>query len=73
VTAIIEMLKVLRRGRPAVHSRSAGRGEELRLHLASHGIRSELSTLAAADFDRLELGSDADAVAVQAILDHWER
>jgi len=65
VTAIIEMLKVYDvDGRRFIHA-PAGRGEELRLHLASHGIRSELSTLAAADFDRLELGSDADAVAVQ--------
>jgi hypothetical protein len=59
-------------GRRFIHA-PAGRGEELRLHLASHGIRSELSTLAAADFDRLELDADANPVEVQAILDHWER
>jgi hypothetical protein len=50
-----------------------GRGEELRLHLASHGIRSKVTHLEAGSFDRVDLVGEADPVTVQAILDHWER
>jgi len=59
-------------GRYFVHA-PAGRGEELRLHLASHGIAARVSELAEADFDRLELDEEIDPVAVQVVLDHWER
>jgi hypothetical protein len=55
-------------GRKVVHV-EAGRGEELREHLASHGIRSRVSEA----FDRLELEDDASPEVVQAILDQWER
>jgi len=58
-------------GRYFVHA-PVGRGEELRLHLASHGIPSEVSSLAEAPYDRLEVLGGAPDV-VQAILDHWER
>src|SRR5437764_780810 len=50
-----------------------GRGEELRQHLASHGIASRVSPAAEAPLERLELEGDTDAEAVQAVLDHWER
>jgi hypothetical protein len=50
-----------------------GRGEELRLHLDSHGVASQVSPLAEAPFDRLELEGNIDAGVVQAILDQWER
>ncbi len=50
-----------------------GRGEELRLHLESHGIPSRVTHLAEGPFDRVDLAGDVDRVAVQAILDHWER
>ena len=50
-----------------------GRGEELRQHLASHGIRSQVSRLAGAPFDRLALEGNEDPEVVQAILDQWER
>jgi hypothetical protein len=50
-----------------------GRGEELRQHLASHGIQSRVSELAAGSFDRLELEEDVASEVVQAILDQWER
>jgi hypothetical protein len=59
-------------GRKFLHA-PAGRGEELRLHLASHNIRSAVSPLAVGGFDRLELEADADPAVVQAVLDHWER
>jgi hypothetical protein len=68
-----ELLKVLPvEGHYFIHA-PVGRGEELRLHLASHGWASRVSELAEADFDRLELEGDADPASVQAILDHWER
>ena len=51
--------------------RNGWRGEELRLHLTFHGIQSEVSRLAEADFDRLEVIGNADAEVVQTILDHW--
>jgi hypothetical protein len=50
-----------------------GRGEELRLHLQSHGIAAKVSPLAEAPFDRLELEADIDAEVVQSILDTWEK
>ena len=49
-----------------------GRGEELRQHLASHGIMSQVSRLAGATFDRLTLVGNVDTEVVQAILDEWE-
>ena len=49
-----------------------GRGEELRLHLQSHGIRALVSPLAAGPFERLEV-EGTDPEALQALLDQWER
>jgi hypothetical protein len=43
----------------------------VRLHLASHGIASELAHLDS--FGRLELEQFADAQTVQGVLDDWER
>jgi hypothetical protein len=69
----VEELKVYPvEGRYFIHA-PVGRGEELRLHLAAHGVASEVSSLAQAPFDRLELEGDIDPLAVQAILDEWER
>jgi hypothetical protein len=59
-------------GRLVVHVEK-GRGEELREHLASHGIGSRVSELAAGTFDRLELEDDVAQEVVQAVLDEWER
>jgi hypothetical protein len=71
--ATVEHLKVFAvDGRFFVHA-PAGRGNELRVHLASHGIDSEVSELAEAAFDRLELKGSIDSVVVQALLDEWER
>ena len=50
-----------------------GRGEELRLHLEAHGIRSRVSPPAETSFERLEVEGDVDANALQAIVDQWER
>jgi hypothetical protein len=50
-----------------------GRGEELRLHLASHGIPSRFCPSAEPTSERLEVGGDVDPEVLQAILDQWER
>jgi len=49
-----------------------GRGEELRLHLQSHGIDALLSPPAEGPFERLEV-EDSDPETLQALLDEWER
>jgi len=73
MAALIEVLKVYEVDVKHIVHAPAGRGVELQHHLASHGIESAVSSLAEADFDRLELADDADPVTVQAILDNWER
>jgi len=51
-----------------------GRGEELRLHLESHGVRSKVSPLAQGPFERLEVeGDEGDVETLQAVVDAWER
>jgi hypothetical protein len=49
-----------------------GRGEELRQHLASHGISSFVSPAAEAPFERIEIEGNTDCDVVQAIIDQWE-
>ena len=49
-----------------------GRGEELRMHLASHGISSRVSPPAETPFERVEIDDDADVGDVQAIVEQWE-
>jgi hypothetical protein len=66
----VEELKVYPAGDQNVPN---GRGEELRLHLEAHGIRSIVSPPAETPYERLEVEGDVDAVALQAILDKWER
>jgi hypothetical protein len=51
----------------------SGRGEELRVHLASHGIHSKVSPPAQTPFQRLEVEGDVDAETLQAVVDEWER
>jgi hypothetical protein len=50
-----------------------GRGEELRVHLESHGIQSRLvpSDLIAAE--RLEVERGADPEVLQVMVDQWEQ
>jgi hypothetical protein len=64
-------LKVYALGSRRVVYAPPGRGEELRSHLASQGIASELAHPAASG--RLELDRFADVETVQAVLDDWER
>src|ERR1043165_6782832 len=49
-----------------------GRGEELRIHLASHGISSIASTAAETEFDRVEIDDEDRMEEVQVIVDQWE-
>jgi hypothetical protein len=69
----VEELKVYPVGDQKVIHVPNGRGEELRLHLEAHGIRSIVSPPAETPYERLEVEGDVDAVALQAILDKWER
>ena len=64
-------LKVYALGSRRIVYAPAGRGEDVRLHLAAHGIASELAHHD--PFGRLELERFADAQTVQAVLDDWER
>jgi len=66
-----EELKVYALGGRRVVYVAAGRGEGLRAHLGSRGYPSGVAQ--APGFDRLELERFADAEAVQAVLDHWQR
>jgi hypothetical protein len=50
-----------------------GRGKELQLHLASHGIPATVAHVPEVSSERLELPGDVDVGSVQALLDHWER
>jgi hypothetical protein len=50
-----------------------GRGEELRLHLASHGIDAKVSPAAETPYERLQVEGGVDPLVVQTILDQWER
>jgi len=58
-------------GRLVVHVPD-GRGEELRLHLASHGVLAKVSPPAQTPFERVEV-EGADAESLQALVDQWER
>jgi hypothetical protein len=71
--AAIEERKVYEVGGRLIVHVPRGRGEELRLHLESHGIESRVSQLAEGPFERLEIEGYPDREVVQAILDQWER
>ncbi len=62
-------LKVYAFGSRRVVYAPADRGEDLRRHLASQGIASELAHPATSG--RLELDRFADPETVQAVLDEW--
>jgi hypothetical protein len=70
----VRELKVYPAGDQLVVHVPEGRGEELRVHLGSHGIRSKVSPPAQGPFERLEVeGGGADAETLQAVVDQWER
>ena len=69
----IQELKVYPAGEQLVIHVPNGRGEELRVHLESHGIRSKVSPPAQAPYERVEVEGVVDIDALQAIVDQWER
>jgi hypothetical protein len=69
----VDVLKVYRAGGINIVHVPNGRGEELRIHLASHNIDAKVSPPAETPYERLEVPGDVDAEMLQAILDHWER
>ena len=69
----LEDLKVFPLGAKHVIHVPNGRGEELRLHLASHGIAATLSPPAETPYERLEVEGDVDPESLQALVDAWER
>ena len=72
MSTIIEQRKVYVVGNRLVIHVANGRGEELRLHLASHGLDSAVSPAAETDFERVEIQGDLGAEIIQAIVDQWE-
>ena len=50
-----------------------GRGEEFRIHLESHGIRSILVRGAEPGAERLGVEEGTDPEVVRAIVDQWEQ
>ncbi len=69
----VQELRVYPAGKQLVVHVPNGRGEELRVHLAAHGIEAKVSPAAQTPFERLEVAGDIDAEALQAIVDEWER
>jgi len=63
---------VIRGGHTIIHV-PGGRGDELRIHLESHGIHSNLVPGQGGAEERLALEGDVDLGTLQAILDQWER
>jgi hypothetical protein len=49
------------------------RGEELRIHLESHGIRSRVGPTSGKSYERVEVEGEIDVDDLQAIIDCWER
>jgi hypothetical protein len=68
-----EVLRVYPEGDRLVILVPNRRGEELRVHLASHGITASLTNSVDRYHERLEVERGADAETLQTILDHWER
>ncbi len=69
----VEERKVSIIGQQQVIHVANGRGDELREHLASHGIKARVSPAAEATFERLEIEGTTDADLLQALVDEWER
>jgi hypothetical protein len=60
-------------GKKVVHVTN-GRGEELRYHLAAHGISAKVNPPDATpkDWECVEIDDDVDTEELQAIIDEWE-
>jgi hypothetical protein len=69
----VELFKVFPAGGWNIVHVPNERGEELRIHLESHGIRSKVSPPAGTSYERVEIEGDIDPEDLQAIIDCWER
>ena len=69
----LKNLKVYPAGDQMIVHVANGRGEELRVHLESHGIYSKVSPAAETPFERVEVEGDVGAETLQALVDQWER
>jgi hypothetical protein len=69
----VENLKVYPAGEQLVIHVPNGRGEDVRVHLASHGVRAKVSPPAQTPFERLEVEGNLDAEALQGLVDQWDR
>lgn len=68
----VEALKVYRNRDRHVIYVPDGRGEELRIHLASHGVAVKIVPSLEAAFERVEI-EGGDTESLQALVDQWER
>jgi hypothetical protein len=68
----VNEVKVYPLGNRTIIHVPGGRGEELRIHLESHGIQSKLSATPWPAYQRLEIAGDVDLDTIQALVDHWE-
>jgi hypothetical protein len=68
----VKELKVYPAGTQLVVHVPNGRGEELRIHLAAHGVKAIVSPAAETPYERLEVEGE-DAENLQALVDQWER
>ena len=64
--------QVITTGNKRVIQVDKGHGEELRLHLASHGIVAQVKPAEETPFERVEVGEDVDMALLQEILDETE-
>jgi hypothetical protein len=69
--AKLQVRKVLDLGDRKVVDIAGNRGEELRSHLAAHGIDAKVSPAAGAH-ERVEIEGNLDTEVLQAIIDEWE-
>jgi len=59
-------------GNRQIISVNRNRGEELRIHLESHGIHSQPTATAVEHREQLEVQENTDPEILQAIVDAWE-
>jgi hypothetical protein len=72
-TSELRERRVLTVGGQTVIHVANGRGEELKHHLESHGVRSKVSSAAETPYERLEIEGEVDTDVLQDIVDQWER
>ncbi len=64
--------QVITSGATKVIQVDEGLGEQLRIHLASHGIQTQLQPMENSPFDKVEILEDVDSDALNSVLETWE-